>query len=119
MSVLERTREFGIVMSLGLTPGRLGRLVILETSLMGAMGFVFGVLIGAGLIAYVGINGFSYPGMDEMANRFNMPDRIYPTIQMLPLLLGPSIVFVGTILASLYPAARLNWLEPVQAMRAA
>ena len=30
MSVLERTHEFGVVMSLGLTPGRLGRLVILE-----------------------------------------------------------------------------------------
>jgi len=119
MSVLERTREFGIVMSLGLTPGRLGRLVMLETSLMGIIGFVFGILIGAGLIVYVGINGFSYPGMDEMADRFNMPERIYPTVQMLPLLLGPTIVFVGTVLASLYPAARLNWLEPVQAMRAA
>ncbi len=31
MSVLERTKEFGIVMSLGVTPGRLGRLVLLET----------------------------------------------------------------------------------------
>ncbi len=28
MSVLERTKEFGIVMSLGVTPGRLGRLVL-------------------------------------------------------------------------------------------
>ena len=86
---------------------------------MGIMGFVFGILIGAGLIAYVGVNGFSYPGMDEMAGRFNMPDRIYQTIQMMPLLLGPSIVLVGSFLASLYPAIRLHWLEPVQAMRAA
>ncbi|MFC1665187.1 ABC transporter permease, partial [Pseudomonadota bacterium] len=42
MSVLERTREFGIVLSLGLTPGRLGRLVVLETVFMGLMGLVVG-----------------------------------------------------------------------------
>jgi ABC-type lipoprotein release transport system permease subunit len=119
MSVLERTREFGIVMSLGLTPGRLGRLVVLETTLMGFMGLVLGILLGAGLILWVGVNGFSYPGMDEMADRFNMPARIYPQLQLLPLFLGPVIVFAGTMIASVYPAARLHWLEPVQAMRAA
>ena len=38
MSVLERTREFGIITSLGLTPGRLGRLVMLETAMIGPAG---------------------------------------------------------------------------------
>jgi len=46
MSVLERTHEFGIVMSLGLTPGRLGRLVLLETAIMGALGLLLGALLG-------------------------------------------------------------------------
>jgi putative ABC transport system permease protein len=119
MSVLERTKEFGIVMALGLTPGRLGRLVVLETIMMGFMGFAIGLAAGAALILYFGYNGFSYPGMDEMADQFNMPARIYPTVQWLPLFLGPSIVFIGTVIASIYPAARLNWLQPVQAMRAA
>jgi len=119
MSVLERTREFGIVMSLGLTPGRIGRLVILETALMGLMGLVLGILLGAALILWVGESGFSYPGMDEMAERFNMPARIYPQVQLLPLFLGPVIVFIGTMLAAIYPATRLHWLQPVQAMRAA
>lgn len=119
MSVLERTREFGIVMSLGLTPGRLGRLVVLETTLMGLMGLILGALLGAALILWLGANGFSYPGMEEMAERFNMPARIYPQLSLVPLLLGPVIVFAGTLIAAVYPAIRLHWLEPVQAMRAA
>jgi len=119
MSVLERTREFGVVMSLGLTPGRLGRLVLLETGLMGLMGFVLGVAFGAAVLLWLGDYGFSYPGMEEMAERFNMPARIYPQIQLLPLLLGPAIVLFGTLVAALYPALRLHWLHPVQAMRAA
>lgn len=119
MSVLERTREFGIVMALGLTPWRLGRLVALETLLMGGMGFVLGVVLGALLILWFGYYGFSYPGMEEMADRFNMPGRIYPELQLFPLLLGPLIVYLSSLLASIYPAARLYWLRPVQAMRAA
>jgi putative ABC transport system permease protein len=119
MSVLERTKEFGIVLSLGLTPGQLGRLVLLETALMGVMGFVLGILGGSLLTLWFNINGFSYPGMETMAEQFNVPGRIYPSVSLLSASLGPSIVLVGTLMAAIYPAARLHWLHPVEAMRAA
>jgi putative ABC transport system permease protein len=119
MSVLERTREFGIVMSLGLKPGRLGRLVILETTLMGLMGVVLGATAGAIVTYYFTINGLSLPGMDEMAAQFNLPARMHPQISIMTLLAGPMIVFSFSLLASLYPALRLRWLHPVEAMRAA
>ena len=119
MSVLERTHEFGIVMSLGLTPGRLGRLVILETLMMGLVGMLLGALVGGLVTAWFGWNGFSYPGMDEMAATFNLPDRFYPQATLLTLTLGPAVVFLGSALSGLYPALRLYWLNPVEAMRAA
>jgi len=119
MSVLERTREFGIVMSLGLKPGRLGRLVVLETALMGFMGTAIGILAGAALTAWVGTVGFTLPGMDEMAAQFNLPARMFPQASALSLFAGPLVVFLFTMLASIYPAVRLHWLHPVAAMRAA
>ena len=119
MSVLERTREFGIVMSLGLKPGRLGRLVVLETIIMAVMGMALGAALGAAVTYYFSINGFTIPGMEEMAAQFNLPARTYPQVSPLSLVLGPSIVFVFSLLASVYPALRLHWLHPVQAMRAA
>jgi len=119
MSVLERTREFGIVMSLGLRPGRLGRLVVLETALMGLMGTLIGMLAGAAITAWVGTVGFTLPGMDEMAAQFNLPARMFPQVSALSLFAGPLIVFLFTMLASIYPAVRLRWLHPVTAMRAA
>jgi ABC-type lipoprotein release transport system permease subunit len=118
MSVLERTKEFGIILSLGLTPGRLGRLVILEAALMGLLGLVLGVLLGGAVAWYFSIYGFSLPGMDDIASKFNMPDRIYADVSPLSLLLGPTIVYVATLMAALYPALRLHWLRPVDAMRA-
>jgi len=119
MSVLERTREFGIVMSLGLKPGRLGRLVVLETALMGLMGTAIGMLAGAAITAWVGTVGFTLPGMDEMAAQFNLPARMFPQVTALSLFAGPLIVFLCTLLASVYPAVRLRYLHPVVAMRAA
>jgi ABC-type lipoprotein release transport system permease subunit len=119
MSVLERTKEFGIVLSLGVSPGRLGRLVLLETALMGTVGLVLGVLLGGALVAWLGYHGFSYPGMEEMAGKFNLPSRIYPQVSLLGLFFGPMIILVSSVIASFYPAIRLRWLEPVAAMRAA
>jgi ABC-type lipoprotein release transport system permease subunit len=118
MSVLERTHEFGIIMSLGLTPGKLGRLVLLETALMGLAGLILGAVVGGLITSWFTYNGFSYPGMDQLAANFNLPSRFYPQVSILTLFAGPAVVFIGSILSALYPALRLHWLHPVEAMRA-
>ena len=118
MSVLERTREFGTMMALGVKPARLGTLVITETFLMSSLGLALGAALGTALAYYLSIVGFSYPGMAEMAGKFNLPDRMYPSLSLLSIFLGPGIVFLCSLLASLYPALRLFFLHPVSAMRA-
>lgn len=118
MSVLERTREFGVMLALGVSPGRLARLVGLETALLGAMGLGLGVLLGALLAFYLQQVGFTFPGMAEMNARFNLPERMYPPVTLASLLWGPSTVFLGALLAAVYPALRLFGLQPVTAMRA-
>ena len=119
MSVLERTREFGTVVSLGLTPGRLGRLVLLETALIGFLGLAIGTILGGIVTYWFSVYGFAYPGLDEMAGRFNLPDRIHPDLNVISLFAGPLVVFLCSLAGAIYPAARLHWLNPVQAMRTA
>jgi ABC-type lipoprotein release transport system permease subunit len=119
MSVLERTKEFGITLSLGVTPGRLGRLVLLESTLMGGLGLILGMVLGGALVLWLGQIGFTYPGLEDMAGKFNLPSRIYPQFSAAGLLMGPAILLLASMAASIYPALRLHWLEPVAAMRAA
>ena len=57
--------------------------------------------------------------MEEIAARFNLPGRMYPSITVISMLLGPLVVFLFCMLASIYPAFRLFRLQPVAAMRAA
>jgi ABC-type lipoprotein release transport system permease subunit len=118
MSVLERTREFGVIMALGVKPRRLALLVLLETFLMALLGLLIGVLLGGLVSGYFAHAGFAYPGMDEMAARFNMSPVMYPAVSTVSLLLGPMVVFVFCLFAAIYPALKLYGLHPVEAMRA-
>ena len=89
------------------------------TSIDVIAGTSMGALVGGAITTWLGYVGFAYPGMEEMAANFNLPSRFYPEATPLTLLLGPSIVFVGGMLAAIYPALRLHWLKPVEAMRVA
>jgi putative ABC transport system permease protein len=119
MSVLERTREFGMITALGVKPRKLASLVMTETFLMALVGLVIGVFLGWLVAAYFNAVGFSYPGMNEIAAKFNLPGKMYPSVTVLSMLLGPSVVFLFCLLASVYPALRLYRLRPVEAMRSA
>ncbi|MEM7360016.1 MAG: FtsX-like permease family protein [Pseudomonadota bacterium] len=119
MSVLERTREFGIMTAIGLRPGQLGKLVVLETTAMAGLGLVIGAFLGLCLTIYLNQVGFVIPGMEEMAARYNLQERLYPSISVFSILVGPSVVFLGCLLAAVYPVIRLQGLQPVAAMRAA
>ena len=119
MSVLERTREFGTMLALGVTPGRLSRLVLTETAMLAGLGMVLGMLCGWLLVLYLQQVGFAIPGAEDVAQRFNLPHRIRPRPSLFSIMIGPGIIFIGSLLAALYPALRLFRLQPVPAMRAA
>ena len=53
-----------------------------------------------------------------MAAQFNLPARVYPSVNILSLLIGPVVVFLFTLLAAAYPALRLHRMPIVAAMRA-
>jgi len=117
MSVMERTREFGVILSLGVKPVKLARLVVLETGLIALIGLVLGLIAGGALALYFNRYGLWFEGLEEFAAMYNITDRIYPKISVLTMSLGPVIVSIFCLIASFYPAMRLFRLEPIEAMR--
>ncbi|MFN2309991.1 MAG: ABC transporter permease [Gammaproteobacteria bacterium] len=118
MSVLERTREFGAMLALGVAPGRLMRVVLTENIMLLLLSVACGVVLGALLSAYLLAYGFEIPGMAEFARAFGMPARLYPVITAQTLLTGPALVFGIAVIVSSLPVLRIRRLVPVQAMRA-
>jgi len=117
MSVLERTREFGIMLALGYKPFNIGKLVMLEALLLTLFALAFGTLIGLAINLYYAKYGLTFEGMEEIASMYNMPSTLYPQISLESTLLGPLIIFIFTLLSALYPAMKIRKLQPVEAMR--
>lgn len=118
MSVLERTREFGIMLALGISPLRLGTMVVLESAFLTLLGLAIGIAIGGGIAVWLHFEGFTFPGMKEIYAQFGLPGVIHPKLSAESFLLGPSVIFVFTLLAALYPALRIRKLQPVEAIHA-
>lgn len=117
MSVLERTREFGIMLALGYRPFDIGRLVMLEALILTLIALTIGTAIGFAINLYFYIYGLSFSGMDELAKMYNMPSAITPQLSLQSIFMGPAVILIFTLLAALYPALRIRLLQPVEAMR--
>jgi ABC-type lipoprotein release transport system permease subunit len=116
-SVLERTREFGVMIAVGMAPRRLARLVQVESLITSAMGFVIGGVLGyAALLAMQG--GISI-GSDwaAMGGDMALPTVLYAGMSAWYWLASFSVVIVTGLLAAWYPARRAAALEPVAAIR--
>ncbi len=116
MSVLERTREFGVLLALGMRPERISLMIILECAVLTVFGICAGMLLGSLVVTYFGAYGFRVPGAEELQKQWNLPAVIYPEVSLQSALRGPLIILTTGILASLYPALRVFYLIPREAI---
>jgi ABC-type lipoprotein release transport system permease subunit len=117
MAVLERTREFGVMLALGTKPLSIGQLVMLEALLLTLLGLGIGLAIGTAVTLYFYVYGFTYPGLEELGAQFGLTGVITPQLSLLAFTLGPAVILLFTMIASLYPALRIRTLKPVDAMK--
>ena len=118
MAIFERTREFGVMMAIGTRPGRLVKLILLESAGITLLGSIAGILAGCLITWYFQVHGILIPGAEEVARQFGLPERIYPNLSVFSVGIGAGIVLVITSMTALYPALRIRRLKPVEALTA-
>lgn len=119
MSVLERTREFGMLLALGMRSGQIGAMIWLELLTLALIGCVVGFAIGAAVTIHFEQAGIVYPGMAKILATFGLPPRLYPALSWTSSLIGPGGLFVAISLGGVIPFLRVVRLTPALAMRAA
>jgi putative ABC transport system permease protein len=116
MAVFERTREFGVMMAVGTTPGRLVRLMLYESSAMTLVGISLGIALGCLATRIFEIYGIDLTGASDILRQYGISGQIYPQLSIITALAGPGLVWIITFIVSLYPILKIKGLRPVEAM---
>ena len=104
MSVLERTREIGVLRALGWSRRRVLSMILKESLLLSLLGALTGILIGYGLTKLLGL----IPAISGFVDASFSPSLLAQAI---------AIALVLGTLGGLYPAYRATRLSPIEALR--
>ncbi len=116
MSMLERVREFGVMMALGCGRWRLAGIVVTESLMLGLIGTVLGTAAGLGLVAFFHQTGIDLSSQMDTIQRFYIDTVVRTEIDTDHLFNSVLAVLLAASVASLVPVWRVLRLQPVEAI---
>ncbi|MFP4681883.1 MAG: ABC transporter permease [Chitinispirillaceae bacterium] len=117
MVVLERRRELGMLMAVGMKRKTLFVLIVLETLALSLTGAVAGMILTSVVVWILSITGIDLSIISQGLSEFGLTDVLYPELPwtMYPIL-GVMVVVIA-VLSAIYPARRALKLRPADALR--
>uniref|UniRef100_UPI0025DB1CA3 ABC transporter permease n=1 Tax=Oceanithermus sp. TaxID=2268145 RepID=UPI0025DB1CA3 len=117
LSLVERIREFGIIIALGADRWKVMRMVTLESLVLVLSGALVGGVLGGALL-YRGAQGFSLPGpLAQQYAEFGLPVVMYASVTPTQVVSVFVFAVLTAIASALWPAWLAGRLEPVEAIR--
>ena len=107
MAILERTKEFGVMMAIGTTPRRLIKMLLFESMTMTLIGIIAGIILGIAVTYYFQFHGIDFSAGSELLSQFGITGRMYAKLSLLSVSIGPFMVLFFTFFAALYPALKM------------
>ena len=117
MAVLDRTREIGMLLSIGMKPSKVFGMIMLETIFLSLTGAVIGVLVSIGTIWWFGKTGINLSIIAEGFNALGYSSIVYPTLGINFYFILAIMVIVIAMMAGVFPARRAIQLKPAEALR--
>jgi lipoprotein-releasing system permease protein len=120
VSVLERSREFGMMAAIGMEPPKLSVMVILEAVLTTFMGWLVGLALGytlTSIMGYWNILGPVFSRAGDAFSSFGLGSEIYTTSKPVFALYAGVTVAFAAFFALIIPARKVAKMNIVDAMR--
>jgi ABC-type lipoprotein release transport system permease subunit len=118
MMIAERTREFGVLISIGMQRRRLKRIISIEMIMLGIMGLLAGMAASAPLIIYFYYNPIVMKGdLGKMMEDYGW-DAVMPSAWFGPYFYWQAIIVcLMVLLATIYPMRKIGKLKEIEALR--
>ncbi|CAH0529929.1 hypothetical protein CTH30272_02661 [Allocatenococcus thiocycli] len=116
MSVFERTREFGVLMAVGMQQHKIRLLIILETLFLGLSGCMFGLIGSAIMLKILSITGLSLSGLADGLGAYGVDTLLFPRVSFYEYQMIIVAIFVASLFAAWYPSRQILKHRPVDAM---
>lgn len=117
MAILERTKEIGMLMAIGMGRLKVFLLIMLETLFLSMLGSVFGMLLAFISVEALSNTGIHLSMVSKGLEAIGYSPVVYPVINPVYYLYVALMVSVTAILSSIYPAIKALRLKPAEAIR--
>lgn len=120
MSVMERTREFGVMLAIGMSPWQVIKLIMIESILIGILGLIMGIVITTPWFIYmseIGINLSKQIGDDYSAAGVIVDPVLKFRLFKESAYFILAVIFSLTLLAGIYPAFKAGRIPPVESLK--
>jgi ABC-type lipoprotein release transport system permease subunit len=118
MMSIERRREFGVMVAVGMQKGALAILVTIETLIIGVLGLAISLVMGIFLLIYmyhhpIPMTGNAALAMKEMGIEPLLPFSLAPVIFVTQML----AIVVIVMICLMYPFWNIAQIKPIRALR--
>jgi len=117
MTILERTRELGMLMAIGMNRRRIFSMIMLETIFLTIVGAAAGMAGGWAIVMSLGKTGIHFASWGEGFEAIGFAATVYPVITPFFFMLITIMVIVTAIISSVWPARKALNLDPAEAIR--
>ncbi len=117
MVIMERVRELGMLMAIGMNKKKVFNMIMMETVFLSLTGGVAGIITGYFMSGYFERSGIDlYFWKDAFAD-IGYSSIVYPQIEVMTIIIVAIMVIASGIIASLYPAFKALKLNPSESIR--
>ncbi len=116
MSVLDRIREFGMLMAVGMKRGKVFTMVVLETLFLSVTGSLIGVGLGSATVAWSARSGISLAWFSEGLSQYGISSMLFPVVHTATYPVLGVMVIIAACVSAIYPAIKAIHLNPASAL---
>jgi putative ABC transport system permease protein len=117
MAVLDRVREIGMLMAIGMNKRKIFKMIMLETIMLMLTGSIIGMFLSYFLINYLKTHGIDLSNFSKGLSGLGFSTMVYPFLEIQEYIKIIIMVVITGILSSIIPARRALKLNPSEAIR--